>query len=59
MDLLKMPPTGNWRPAINLSSLLTSVQLLLSEPNPSDPLDAAIVTQLGNSVMSMFVISLI
>lgn len=47
MDLLKMPPTGNWRPAINLSSLLTSVQLLLAEPNPSDPLDAAIVIQLN------------
>lgn len=49
MDLLKMPPTGNWRPAINLSSLLTSVQLLLAEPNPSDPLDAAIAKEfIGN-----------
>ena len=43
MDLLKMPPKGNWRPAINLSSLLTSVQLLLGDPNPNDPLDADIV----------------
>jgi len=49
MDLLKMPPTGNWRPAINVSSLLTSVQLLLAEPNPSDPLDAAIAKEfIGN-----------
>lgn len=45
MDLLKMPPIGNWRPAINLSSLLTSLQLLLSEPNPGDPLDAAIAKE--------------
>ena len=49
MDLLKMPPKGSWRPAINLSSLLTSVQLLLTEPNPNDPLDANIVSSSKNS----------
>ena len=43
MDQLKLPPAGSWRPAINLSSLLMSVQLLLAEPNPNDPLDADIV----------------
>lgn len=43
MDQLKMPPAGNWRPAINLPSLLISIQILLGEANPNDPLDADIV----------------
>lgn len=47
LDLLKMPPQGKWRPIINLSLILTSIQQLLSEPNPHDPLDAAIVTDLN------------
>ncbi|XP_065572384.1 ubiquitin-conjugating enzyme E2 T-like isoform X2 [Artemia franciscana] len=38
MDLLKSQPTGTWKPTIHLSHLLISVQLLLSEPNPNDPL---------------------
>ncbi|XP_050731140.1 ubiquitin-conjugating enzyme E2 T-like [Eriocheir sinensis] len=38
LDLLKMPPSGSWRPIHNLSSVLTSVRLLLSSPNPEDPL---------------------
>ena len=43
LDLLKMPPQGKWRPINNLSSILTAVQQLLSDPNPYDPLDAEIV----------------
>jgi len=43
LDLLKMPPQGNWRPTNNVSSILTAVQQLLSDPNPYDPLDAEIV----------------
>ena len=34
-----MPPKGSWRPASNISTLLQSLQLLLSDPNPDDPLD--------------------
>jgi len=38
LDILKMPPAGDWRPSINLYSILTTIQLLLTEPNPRDPL---------------------
>ena len=38
LDLLKMPPSGSWRPLHNIASVLTSIRLLLSSPNPDDPL---------------------
>ncbi|KAK8794926.1 hypothetical protein WA588_003779 [Blastocystis sp. NMH] len=38
LDLLKMPPAGNWQPSINICTLLTSVRLLMAKPNPLDPL---------------------
>eukprot|EP01134_Creolimax_fragrantissima_P005519 CFRG5519T1 len=38
LDILKMKPKGSWRPSINISTVLTSVQLLLAEPNPDDGL---------------------
>lgn len=38
LDSLKMPPKGSWSPALNICTLLTTVQLLMSEPNPDDPL---------------------
>lgn len=43
LDLLRMPPTGSYNPAITLESILISIQLLLANPNPNDPLqgDAA------------------
>ncbi|XP_055966798.1 ubiquitin-conjugating enzyme E2 T isoform X2 [Sorex fumeus] len=42
LDVLKLPPKGAWRPSLNISTLLTSIQLLMSEPNPDDPLMADI-----------------
>ncbi|GAB6031671.1 Ubiquitin-conjugating enzyme E2 T [Chamberlinius hualienensis] len=38
LDILKMPPAGNWKPCLNVSSVLTSIQLLMASPNPDDPL---------------------
>ncbi|KAJ1909425.1 Ubiquitin-conjugating enzyme E2 T, partial [Tieghemiomyces parasiticus] len=38
LDLLKMPPKGAWKPSLNVSTVLASLHLLLSEPNPNDPL---------------------
>ncbi|KAK7027875.1 Ubiquitin-conjugating enzyme E2 T [Halocaridina rubra] len=38
LDLLKLPPSGSWRPIDNLSSILTSIRLLMATPNPNDPL---------------------
>lgn len=43
LDTLKMPPKGNWSPASNISTVLTSIRLLMAEPNPQDPLDKEIV----------------
>lgn len=38
LDVLKMPPRGAWKPAVSLGALLTSIQLLMAEPNPDDGL---------------------
>ncbi|CAH3172470.1 unnamed protein product [Porites lobata] len=42
LDTLQMPPKGAWKPALNISTVLTSIQLLMAEPNPDDPLVAEI-----------------
>lgn len=42
LDTLQMPPKGAWKPALNISTVLTSIQLLMAEPNPDDPLLAEI-----------------
>ena len=42
LDVLKSPPQGSWKPSQNISTILTSIQLLLSEPNPDDGLMAEI-----------------
>jgi len=38
LDVLKMPPKGNWKPSSNIRTVLLSIQLLMNEPNPDDPL---------------------
>ncbi|KAF2983077.1 hypothetical protein EK904_002787 [Melospiza melodia maxima] len=45
LDVLKLPPKGAWRPSLNISTLLTSIQLLMAEPNPDDPLMANISSE--------------
>ena len=42
LDVLKSPPQGSWKPAQNIYTVLTSIQLLVSEPNPDDGLMADI-----------------
>ncbi|KAM4571632.1 ubiquitin-conjugating enzyme E2 T [Fundulus diaphanus] len=44
-DALKLPPKGAWRPSLNISTVLTSIQLLMAEPNPDDPLMADISSE--------------
>nr|XP_022288948.1 ubiquitin-conjugating enzyme E2 T-like [Crassostrea virginica] len=44
LDTLKMPPKGAWKPCLNISTVLTSIQLLMAEPNPEDPL----MTEIAN-----------
>ncbi|KAL3839871.1 hypothetical protein ACJIZ3_024462 [Penstemon smallii] len=38
LDILNLPPKGSWQPSLNISTVLTSIGLLLSEPNPDDGL---------------------
>ncbi|CAH9098828.1 unnamed protein product [Cuscuta europaea] len=38
LDILYLPPKGAWQPSLNISTVLTSIGLLLSEPNPDDGL---------------------
>ncbi|XP_043079945.1 ubiquitin-conjugating enzyme E2 T [Puntigrus tetrazona] len=45
LDALKLPPKGAWRPSLNISTVLTSIQLLMTEPNPDDPLMADISSE--------------
>ncbi len=48
LDVLKMPPSGAWSPALSIISVLQCVRGLLLDPNPNDPLDA------GKSMCFMF-----
>ena len=41
LDILK----SKWTPALKISSLLISIQSLLNEPNPDDPLDTIIANK--------------
>ncbi|XP_017691009.1 ubiquitin-conjugating enzyme E2 T isoform X2 [Pipra filicauda] len=45
LDVLKLPPKGAWRPSLSISTLLSSIQLLMAEPNPDDPLMADISSE--------------
>ncbi|XP_008828540.1 ubiquitin-conjugating enzyme E2 T [Nannospalax galili] len=45
LDVLKLPPKGAWRPSLNIATILTSIQLLMAEPNPDDPLMADISSE--------------
>ena len=42
----QLPPHGCWKPSLNISSCLTSLQVLMSEPNPDDPLMPEIADEL-------------
>jgi ubiquitin-conjugating enzyme E2 T len=45
LDTLNMPPKGAWKPSLNVSTVLASVQLLMSHPNPDDGLMADITDE--------------
>ena len=47
LDILK---ENHWTPALNISSLLQSIQSLLSDPNPDDPLDTQIASDFKNNL---------
>ncbi len=40
LNILRSPPTGDWKPSINLPKTVLSIHSLLSDPNPADALNA-------------------
>lgn len=48
LDLIKMPPSGNWKPTIGLEGLLIAIRSLLEFPNPDDPLMSNIAEEYKN-----------
>jgi len=48
LDILKLPPHGNWKPAQNIGTILRSIQLLLDDPNPDDSLMSDIAHEFKN-----------
>ncbi|KAI4467174.1 ubiquitin-conjugating enzyme e2 [Holotrichia oblita] len=48
LDLIKMPPGGNWKPTIGIEGLLIAIQMLLQNPNPNDPLMVDIAEEFVN-----------
>eukprot|EP00106_Octopus_bimaculoides_P015496 XP_014782938.1 PREDICTED: ubiquitin-conjugating enzyme E2 T-like [Octopus bimaculoides] len=46
LNVLKLPPNGGWKPCLNISTVLTSILVLMNDPNPDDPLMADIANVL-------------
>ena len=45
LDTLKMPPKGSWVPSLNVLTLLSTIRVLLAEPNADDGLMPDITAQ--------------
>lgn len=48
LDILKMPPSGAWKPLINIEGVLVAICNLMNCPNPNDPLVLDIVCTLNS-----------
>eukprot|EP00177_Eucheuma_denticulatum_P004422 GFKZ01008029.1.p1 GENE.GFKZ01008029.1~~GFKZ01008029.1.p1 ORF type:complete len:218 (-),score=33.90 GFKZ01008029.1:427-1080(-) len=49
LDSLNMPPKGAWKPSLNVATLLTSIQALMSSPNGDDGLMVDITEEFRNN----------
>ncbi|XP_031549467.1 ubiquitin-conjugating enzyme E2 T-like [Actinia tenebrosa] len=54
LDIIKMPPKGMWKPALNIGSILSSILLLMDKPNPDDPLMADIANEFRYNYSAFF-----
>ncbi|CAD7697507.1 unnamed protein product [Ostreobium quekettii] len=45
LDILNMPPKGGWRPSLNISTVLMSIGVLMTDPNPDDGLMADVAEE--------------
>lgn len=48
LDILKMPPSGAWKPLITIEGVLVAICSLMNCPNPNDPLVLSIVCTLNS-----------
>ncbi|KAL5233870.1 hypothetical protein ACI65C_001280 [Semiaphis heraclei] len=48
LDILKMPPSGAWKPLINIEGVLVAIFNLMNCPNPNDPLVLDIAKEFKN-----------
>jgi len=48
LDILKLPPTGAWKPLITLEGVLIAICNLMNCPNPNDPLVPDIAKEFMN-----------
>mmetsp|Transcript_202 Transcript_202/g.348 ORF Transcript_202/g.348 Transcript_202/m.348 type:complete len:180 (-) Transcript_202:1944-2483(-) len=39
LNILKVPPHGNWKPVLTMNAVFIGLNFLFQEPNPDDPLD--------------------
>jgi ubiquitin-protein ligase len=55
LDVLK----NNWSPALQIRTILLSIQALLGAPNPEDPLNEAVAKQwkVRNTIIAAYMIS--
>lgn len=49
LDSLNMPPKGAWKPSLNVATVLTSIQALMSTPNGDDGLMVDITEEFHNN----------
>lgn len=49
LDSLNMPPKGAWKPSLNIATVLTSIQALMSTPNGDDGLMVDITEEFRNN----------
>lgn len=55
LDVIKSAPDGSWSPTKNLKGALIAIRMLMSDPNPDDPLDVDIAAEYKqNSVLFDF-----
>ncbi|XP_026806153.1 ubiquitin-conjugating enzyme E2 T-like isoform X1 [Rhopalosiphum maidis] len=48
LDILKMPPSGAWKPLITIEGVLIAICNLMNCPNPNDPLVLDIAKEFKN-----------
>lgn len=56
LNILKLPPAGDWSPSLGIEQVLLSIHNLLSEPNPNDPLNTDAAYVLKNEPEAYFML---